>query len=171
MTKKELASLAGYTYRRLYDIDMKLPQDGKLFVEGEGGKFDLALFIQRWVAYNVNNEAGEDKSLDEVKAIHEKVKTRKTELEVAKMEGTMVDIQDVRRLWGNIANVVMQNMIHLPSKVAPMVVAMNNVEMISGIIEREVTDILNRIADTPVPDYAAGDGTGDEESEGDGEGV
>jgi ribosomal protein L11 methylase PrmA len=41
MTKKELASIAGYSYRQLYNIDRDLPDNGKLFVEGEGGKYDL----------------------------------------------------------------------------------------------------------------------------------
>ena len=44
LTKKELATIAGYTYRRLHDIDMGLPDGKKLFVKGEGGKYDLALF-------------------------------------------------------------------------------------------------------------------------------
>ncbi|MBR6224322.1 MAG: hypothetical protein IKR02_01210, partial [Firmicutes bacterium] len=56
MTKKELATIAGYTYRRLYDIDRDQPPDRKLFVESEGGKYDLAVFVQRWVEYNVQNE-------------------------------------------------------------------------------------------------------------------
>lgn len=54
-TKKELAQIAGYTYRRLYDIDLSLPQEKKLFVKGDGGKYDLAVFVQRWVNYNVAN--------------------------------------------------------------------------------------------------------------------
>lgn len=47
---------------------------------------------------------------------HEVVKTQKTELEVARMRGQLIDVTDVRRLWGDIANTVMQNLIHLPSK-------------------------------------------------------
>jgi len=168
LTKKELASVAGYSYRRLHDIDTGLPQDGKLFVEGEDKKYDLAVFVQRWVSYNVSNATVGDQTLDEVKAIHERVKTKKTELEVAKMEGRLVDVQDVRRLWGDIANTVMQNMIHLPSKVAPMVVMMKSAEQIAAIIDREVRDILNSIADAPVPEYAQAS-ISDEEGEDDGE--
>ena len=46
-TKKELASIAGYSYRRLHDIDTRLPPAGKLFVLSEGGKYALAIFVQR----------------------------------------------------------------------------------------------------------------------------
>lgn len=152
LTKKELANIAGYTYRRLYDIDRDMPEDGKLFVEGEGGKYDLAIFVQRWVQYNVSNEKGEATSLDDAKTAHEIIKTRKTELEVARLEGMLVDVNEVRRLWGGIASTVMQNMIRLPSKIAPQVANMESIPTIQEIIDKEIRDVLNAIADTPLPE-------------------
>lgn len=163
LTKKELATVAGYSYRRLHDIDMGLPEDGKLFVKGEGGKCDLALFVQRWVRYNVDNETGDDQTLDEVKARHEIVKTRKTELEVARLEGKLVDVYEIRRLWGGVANTVMQNMLRLPSKVSPRLVMMKNSEMIAGIIDQEIRDTLTLISETPLPIEVAAEDTDDEE--------
>ena len=162
LTKKELANIAGYTYRRLYDIDRDLPEDRKLFVESEGGKYDLAIFVQRWVEYNVTKEAPEVEDLDVVKARHEVIKAQKTELEVKRMRGQLIDVQDVRRLWGGIANMVMQNLIHLPSKLAPMIRMMDNTEQIAAIIDQGIRDVLNAMADAPLPDYAA---EGDEEEE------
>lgn len=165
LTKKELATIAGYTYRRLHDIDMDLPENGKLFVKGEGGKYDLALFVQRWVQYNVDNETGDDQTLDEVKAKHEIVKTRKTELEVACLEGKLVDVYEIRRLWGGVANTVMQNMLRLPSKVSPRLVMMKDAEMIASIIDGEIRDTLMQISETPLPLEAASEETDEEESE------
>lgn len=163
LTKKELATIAGYTYRRLHDIDMGLAENAKLFVRSEGGKYDLALFVQRWVQYNVSNETAGDQTLDEVKARHEVVKTRKTELEVARLEGKLVDVQEIRRLWGGVANTVMQNMIRLPSKVAPRLAMMKDVETISQIIDMEIRDVLTQIADTPLPEETATENADDEE--------
>ena len=152
LTKKELATVAGYTYRRLYDIDAGLPKEKKLFIKGEGGKYDLALFVQRWVEYNVSREAtGDDISLEEAKAIHEQVKIEKTQLEVAKMRGELVDVNEVRRLWGSIANTVVQNLMRLPSKVGQQVYMVDNIELVNGIIEKEIRDCLTCIADTPLP--------------------
>ena len=170
MTKKELATIAGYTYRRLYDIDRDLPEGKKLFVPGESGKYDLSIFVQKWVEYNVAvaTESSVAYDLDEVKAKHEVVKTQKTELEVARMRGQLIDVQDVRRLWGDIANTVTQNMLHLPSKLAPMLQMLDNLEVISSIIDEEIRKTLTGISETPLPDYAA---EGDkEESEGEDEG-
>lgn len=163
MTKKELATIAGYTYRRIYDIDRDLPPEKKLFVAGEGGKYDLAIFVQRWVEYNVQRDTEDIEDLDAVKARHEAVKIEKTELEVAKMRGQLIAIQDVMRLWGDVANTVMQNMIHLASKVAPMVRMMDNVEQIANVIDTEVRKTLTDISTTPLPDYAAAETEDSEE--------
>lgn len=155
LTKDTLSKAAGYTYRHLHNIDKGLQEDRKLFVSSGKGKCDLGMFIQRWVQYNVT-AATEDggQSLDDVKAVHEKVKTRKTELEVRRLEGELVSIHDVRKLWGDIATTVTQNMLHLPSTIAPMVTMMDSVEIISSIIDTEIRKVLNMIADTPEPDYA-----------------
>lgn len=164
MTKKELATVAGYTYRRLYEIDRDLPQDKKLFVAGNDGKYDLSLFVQRWVSYNVNSATSGAEDIDTVKARHEVVKTQKTELEVAMMRGRLIDVTDAKKLWGDVANTVTQNLLHIPSKVAPMVRMMDNTESIAGIIGDEIRTVLENIAETPLPVYAA-DGADEEEGD------
>lgn len=154
MTKKELATVAGYTYRRLHDIDAGLPKDKKLFVKAEDGGYDLALFVQRWVKYNVDRGTSEEVSLEEAKAIHEQVKIEKTQLEVARMRGELVDVNDVRRLWGNVASTVVQNLMRLPGKIGQQVFMLNNMELVTGIIEKEIRDCLTAISETPLPNDA-----------------
>ena len=171
MTKKDLASLTGYTYRRIYDIDRDLPPDKKLFVAGDGGKYDAAIFVQRWVDFKVNRETEDIEDLDVVKARHEAVKIEKTELEVARMRGALIDVQDVKRLWGDIANTVMQNMIHLASKIAPMLRMMDNTEVIANLIDTEVRKTLTDISNTPLPSYAADESETEESEEEDDEEV
>ena len=167
LTKKDLADAAGYSYRQLQNIDNAMPDNKKLFKKGEGGKYDLAFFVQAWVAYNVDQELGGDsEDLDAVKARHERIKTKKTKLEVRRMEGRLVDVQDVRRLWSDIANTVKQSLLHLPSTIAPMVQGMDNIEVINNIIHGEINNALNALADTPLPDYAADD-DGEDETEDD----
>lgn len=157
MTKEQLAELAGISYRQLYNINKKLAQedeDKALFVKGESAKkCDLASFVQRWVAYNVERVSASTEDLDAVKAQHESVKMRKTQLEVDRMEGTLVDVQEVRKMWGDIANTIMQGMIHLPSTLAPMVRGMDNVEVINNVIDTEIRKVLEGLSETPLPAY------------------
>ena len=164
MTKKELATVAGYTYRRLYDIDRDQPKDKKLFVASGDGKYDLPTFVQRWVAFNVETVTEAEDDLDTVRARHEVIKTQKTELEVAMMRGRLIDVTDCKKLWGDIANTVMQNLIHLPSKLGPMLVMRDNSEEIAAIIGDGIREILENLAETPLPIYAI-DSTDDEEDE------
>lgn len=172
LTKKQLADAAGYSYQRLHAIDRELPDGAKLFKQGEDGKCDLAFFVQQWVAYNVDRELGGDSDdLDAVKAKHERIKTKKTRLEVLRMEGKLVDVKDVSRLWSDIANTVKQKLLHLPSTMAPMVQGMDNIEVISNIMYSEISAALTEIADTPLPEYAYTDDDDADEEDDDGEEV
>lgn len=154
LTKKQLADAAGYTSRRLRDIDNALPEGHKLFEQAEDGKYSLSAFVRNWVEYNVNKDDTAGKTLEEVKAEHEVVKKRKTELEVQEMEGRLVDVNLVQRLWANVAHTIMQNMIRLPSKIAVQVQMMQSTDAISAIIDAEIRTVLNALAETPLPDAA-----------------
>lgn len=153
LTKKELATVAGYSYRRLHDIDMDLPGQKKLFVPSEDDpkKFDLALFVQRWVAYNKDTAEEENEELSVVKAQHERVKKEKTEIEVARMKGEYAEITEVQRLWGNLATIVRGRFVNLARKLAPALVMIDNPDRIEAIIDRDVRDALSLIANTPLP--------------------
>lgn len=166
LTKKQLAEASGYTYRRLHDIDTGLPADEKLFVKGEGGKYDLALFVQRWAKYAVSAQTSGEDSLDKVRATHEKVKTRKTALEVAQMEGRLVDVQEIRKLWADIARIVTQNLMKLPGTIAPRLTMRESAEEIRAMLEDAVRDALTATADTPLPERRDEEKGGEDEEEG-----
>lgn len=159
-TKIEISRIAGYSDKQLTRIDKSLPEEEKLFVKSEDGKYDLAIFMRRWVKYNVEREASDDyMDLDLVKAKHEVVKTKKTELEVARLKGQLIDVQDVKRAWGDVLNPLVQNLINLPGKLAPVTVMMDNTELIAGIWDQEIRTILQQAAEAPLPDYANEDET------------
>ena len=163
--QKELAELVGKTDRQIRNID-KEQEDGKrLLVKGEGGKYDAAIFVQRWVNLQVDKITEGMEDLDAVKARHEIVKTEKTTLEVQRMRGELIDVHDIRKAWGDVANTVMLGMVHLPSTLAPMVQGLDNVEVIGSIIDAEIRRVLNAIAETPLPTYAATETTEETEEE------
>ncbi len=164
LTKKELANIAGYSYQRIHMIDQTLPANEKLFVRSEANekKFDLALFVQRWAAYNRKDSQEESVELSEVKAKHEKVKMEKTKLEVARMRGEYVSIAELAPLWSNMAATVAERFNHLATKLAPGLVMIKDADIIEAAIEREVRDALGPLATMPVPDAG---GTPDDEDE------
>lgn len=154
MTKKELASIAGYTYRRLHDIDLSLPENKKLFVQTgtNSQKCDLATFVQHWVDYNKKTVADDMDELSVIKAQHERVKKQKTEIEVSRMKGEFVELQAITRLWENVATTVRERFVTMPRKLAPSLVMQDNPDVIEEIIDREIRDALTMIANTPLQD-------------------
>ena len=154
LTKKELATIAGYSYRRLHDIDAALPKDQKLFVRSEEDdkKFDLALFVQRWVAYNTQVSEEESEELSAIKAKHEAVKMEKTKIEVSKLKGEYVSINALAPLWSQIAATVNDRFNNLATKIAPSLVMIGDAEIIEEMIEREVKDAQSLMATMPLPD-------------------
>ena len=155
-TKIDIGRIAGYSCKQLNRIDAALEDDDKLFVKCEDGKYDLAFFVQHWVRYQLSKADPDNDRMDLelVKAKHEVVKTQKTELEVARMKGRLIDVQDVRKLWGDVVATVVQNFLNLPSKTAPLVRMMDNTEAISGIMEQEIRKVLENLSETPLPEYA-----------------
>lgn len=172
LTKKEIATVAGYTYRRLFDIDVALPESKKLFVPTENGKYDLTAFIQRWVQYNVDKDAPEAMSLEDAKAKHEQIKIQKTELEVGRLRGELVEKEQMHNIWATAINALVQNLMRLPGILAPQVHMIDNQELIAGIIENELRNILTNFAETPLPEETEAekmDEDEDEEAEEDGD--
>lgn len=155
-TQKQLAEWAGYSDHRLREIDKKLPEDQKLFVatEADSSRYDIAIFIQRWVQYNVS-KAVDSESMDfgTVKTEHEKVKKHKTELQVQVMEGELIPVRDVRRLWGDIIDNARKALLQVSNQVAPRLMMVDNVERIASIIDERIREELGHIADTPLPAY------------------
>lgn len=158
LSKKELAELAGYSYRQLYNIDRDLPAQKKLFVLGEGeegkkGKCDAAVFVQRWVEYRVTGAISDTDDLETVKARHEAIKIQKSEIELAKMRGEVLDAAEVVRLWADITAAVQNRFLTLAKKLAPVLATETDPVAVEGMIDREIRDILELIADTPLPGY------------------
>jgi len=162
MTKRELAEISGYSFRRLYDIDATLSDGEKLFVPCEGG-YDLGEFVRRWVRYKVEQATPDSASLDHLRAEHEKVKIRKTEITVEKMSGALVEAEATRRLFANIANAAMRAMLNVSGKVAPQLVMREDEEEIAALIDDEVRAALTLLADTPVLERDDGGPTPDAE--------
>lgn len=159
LTAKELANAAGYTYQQIYNINKVLPDNQKLLVQGgDGKKYDLAIFVQRWVDYNIGKIRGSDDEEDDsdlkaAKTRHEKIKTEKTRLEVARMRAELVDVQDVRRLWGDVLKNATQALLQLPNTLSLTLQGLDSREAIKQTIEHDLRQALAQLAETPLPSY------------------
>jgi transcriptional regulator with XRE-family HTH domain len=162
LSRAELAEAAGVSPQRLGQIDKALPEGQKLFLKTAPGKYDLNTFFRNYIAYRMPEE-DEDTDLDAVKAKHEAVKMQKTQLEVERMEGELIALGEIKRLWGDVANSATQSFLNAAAVLAPLVQGMTDVAMIQDIIDREIRMRLENLSRTPLPAYALDNESGDEE--------
>lgn len=146
-----LAGCLGLTARRI----QVLAKQGVL-VKIRRGVYDLEKSIQAYIDFRVASleASAEHKSLEVVKAEHESLKMRKTELSVRLMEGKLHRAEDVERVMTQCAATVKSRMLAIPIKVSPEIAGLEDPARIQKILQREVADALNEVAEYDPADYA-----------------
>ena len=146
-----LANCLGITPRRV----QLLAKQGAV-VKLRRGVYDLEKSVQSYITYKLESleESQEQKSLDEIRADHERWKMRKTQLAVQLLEGKLHRAEDVERVWSQSAAAVRSRLLGIPIKAAPQVAGMEDAVEIQQVLQREVAEALNEIAGYDPADFA-----------------
>ena len=146
-----LANCLGITPRRV----QLLAKQGAV-VKLRRGVYDLEKSVQSYITYKLESleESQEQKSLDEIRADHERWKMRKTQLAVQLLEGKLHRAEDVERVWSQSAAAVRSRLLGIPVKAAPQVAGMEDTGEIQQVLHREVAEALNEIAGYDPADFA-----------------
>lgn len=162
----DLARCLGITTRWV----QRLARD-QVLVKVKRGVYDLERSVQGYIEYKLESmeQGQEEKSLDEIRAVHEAWKMRKTQIAVRLMEGKVHRAEDVERLWTQCAAAVRSRLLGIPVKAAPQVAGMEDAGEVQKILQREVAEALNEIASYDPADFADPLPLEDEEEEEDGE--
>ena len=146
-----LANCLGITPRRV----QLLAKQGAV-VKLRRGVYDLEKSVQSYITYKLESleEGQEQKSLDEIRADHERWKMRKTQLAVQLLEGKLHRAEDVERVWSQSAAAVRSRLLGIPVKAAPQVAGMEDTGEIQQVLQREVAEALNEIAGYDPADFA-----------------
>lgn len=156
----------GLSRKRVSD----LTNDGVL-VKIRRGIYDLGPSVQGYIEWRVSGASSSKtgQSLDQVKAEHEVLKMRKTELSLRLMEGKLHRAEDVQQVWTSMAAAVKSRLLGIPVKAAPQVAGMDDAAEIQKVLSREVADALNEVADYDPADFADPMTDDPEEDDDDGE--
>ena len=146
-----LANCLGITPRRV----QLLAKQGAV-VKLRRGVYDLEKSVQSYITYKLESleESQEQKSLDEIRADHERWKMRKTQLAVRLLEGKLHRAEDVERVWSQSAAAVRSRLLGIPVKAAPQVAGMEDAGEIQQVLQREVAEALNEIAGYDPAEFA-----------------
>ena len=147
----DLARCLGITTRWV----QRLARD-QVLVKVKRGVYDLERSVQGYIEYRLESmeESQEQKSLDEIRADHERWKMRKTQLAVQLLEGKLHRAEDVERVWSQSAAAVRSRLLGIPVKAAPQVAGMEDAGEIQQVLQREVAEALSEIAGYDPSDFA-----------------
>ena len=143
-TTKEIAEVLGITTKHV----QRLEQQG-VFKKAQFGKYVLPDTVKRYVEYQVELE----KKRHEKKAEKENdprhriqlADARRKELELGRLEGTLVDKNEVIALWQSILAITRNRYLSLIN-LAPRLRNMRSVKNIKALLNSEIRKILDELA-------------------------
>lgn len=143
-----LGNIWGITDRRV----RQLKEEG-VISEVARGKYDLVDCTRKYCDYlrqalNSNSGSKEVKlNYDTEKALHEKAKREKAELQLQIMRGEVHRSEDVERVMTDMLSRMRSKLLALPSKVAPFVIGYDNIAKIQAILSKNVEEALQELSE------------------------
>lgn len=143
-----LGNCLGITDRRV----RQLKTEG-IIPEVSRGKYDLFECTRRYCEYlrqqlNSNSDNKEVKlNYDQERALHEKAKREKAELQLKVMKGELHLSTDVEDIMTDMITRAKTKLLGLPSKAAPMVMGYKDISKIQSILQKVVDDTLNELSE------------------------
>ena len=142
-----LADLFGLTDRRIRQL-----ADEKIIVRVKRGRYDLSSSVRNYIVHlKTNNDLKEDKTEKEIDydkehALLERAKREKAELELAAMRGTMHFSEDVERVMNDMLANFRSKVLSIPTRVAPILVARDDVGDIQELLHKEMLEVLQELS-------------------------
>ena len=150
VSTSEISEMIGLSDRRIQQLTKK----GALIKAGHG-KYDLKLSIKQYIEYSINKELEKIKVHDDedIKvdggleaALWTKARKEKTELEVKIIQGDLHRSKDVERIMNQVLGGIRAGLLSLPSKIAPQLLALEDIPHIKSILTREIKEIMGDIS-------------------------
>ena len=142
-----LAQMLGITQQQIKNL-----VDNGVVVKVGRGKYDAIKSVNNYINGMRDREQMRNKKPEEIRVMveaqkleHETVKTRKTQLQVLQMEGSLHHAEDVKAIWNNIIVAAKSRLLAIGVKVSPQVTGETDATVIKDAIDREVREALTEI--------------------------
>lgn len=148
VTTPVIASIFGLTDRRV----RQLVEEG-LIDRVKNGSYDLAQTVKRYIMFLRASSDGKELEKDSEamylieKTKHEAAKREIAEIELAQIKGRMHDAVDIERVMTAMLMAFRAKMLSMPSKIAPILIAHNEIAVIQDIIQKEVHEALSELSE------------------------
>ncbi|RII32841.1 hypothetical protein D2A34_21835 [Clostridium chromiireducens] len=143
-----LADMFGLTTRRI-----RMLADEGIIHKTSRGRYNLQENIKSYIVYLKANQDLKEKIVDddrldpdEERALLTRRQREKLELELAAMKGQMHFSNDVERVMNDMLANFRAKIIALPTKIAPILIARNDISEIQEMLQREFFDVLTELS-------------------------
>lgn len=155
VTEKELSEYLGLSDRRI----RQLFKQG-IVIKSQRGKYDLKASVLGYVNSLRDKDKNKDETLEKLKITgeaekvsHERLKKRKTELQVLQIEKKLHAQEDVEYFWNTMVLAAKSRITSIPVKVAPLLAGLEDRKEIQSILKREIGDALNEISEYDISKF------------------
>jgi len=143
---KQLAEAFEMTPRRV----QQLAEEG-VFPKAGRGKYLAIECIKNYTRSLQAKTGSGTVDLDYERALHERAKREKTELQLAVMKGEMHRSEDVEYVMNDMIAAFRSRILSLPAKVSPRLAGKKEIPVILEILTTEVRDALNELSEYSAP--------------------
>ena len=157
MTEFDLAECLGLSDRRI----RQLAQDG-IVVKSRRGRYDVKQSVRGYIEFMKQQEKSKGDNLEKLKIsreaeglMHDRLRKRKTELQVQEMEKKLHKSEDVEFFWNAMIITAKSRITAIPVKCSPLLVGIEDRKEIQAILKREIADVLNELAEYDVDKFDA----------------
>lgn len=172
-TTAHLSKMYGVSERQIYN-----QTDNGIAVKIGANKYDCVKSVSNYIKKMRDQEKLRNQTPEQIKAEteavkleHEKLKARKTELQVLELEGKLHYEEDVKALWNDIIVAAKSKLSSIGVKLALQLKGETDEGVIQDLIDREVYDALKELSEYNSSDFEAEmlgrieDGDADEEAD------
>lgn len=153
LTPKDTADRLGVSTRTLLNFEKRgLPVAG----EGAAKRYPWPAAREWFNEYLQDQAAPDGSELEEARVRKWTAEARKSEYELARVEGSMVTVGDMERLLEDVLQRLRGKLLSLPAKLAPRMVNLDSYAQALPILEAEVAEIMAELSlDKAEDEFAA----------------
>ncbi|WP_121614778.1 hypothetical protein [Virgibacillus halodenitrificans] len=141
VTTKELSEILNLSPRRIQQLTKE-----SALVRSARGKYDLPSSIQAYIEY-MNEVPDEELDKVEEETLWTRARRQKAELELKIMQGEVHRSEDVESVMNDMLGAFRSQLLVIPGKVAPQLIAETDVEVIKDTVKKYVYEAMQELAD------------------------
>ena len=149
VNQKELAAILGITDRRVRQLKSEFGLFSGNAAEGKGiKKYCLERCVPEYINYKLETEAPQGTfNKEKEQAEHEQIKKKISILKLRRLKRELHEADDVEEFLTNMLVDFKNRLLSVPHKVAPLVVSEDDVNVILGILEKEIFQTLEELSE------------------------